>query len=68
MESRYYVADNGHQTGPFTRAEVRAKSEAGEIGPDTLVWTHGMDDWAAAESVSDISEIVTSGPPPIPGS
>lgn len=65
-ESRYYVASNGHQTGPFSRAELRGKLEKGEFGRDSIVWTHGMKDWQSADEVEGIAALFADSPPPVP--
>lgn len=65
-ESRYYLATNGHQTGPFTRAELREKHSKGEVTRDSLVWTQGMKDWQPVEDVKELASVFADSPPPIP--
>ncbi|MEO1574403.1 MAG: SPFH domain-containing protein [Pseudomonadota bacterium] len=66
-EARFYVAANGHQTGPFTKAEMRAKVGSGEVTRDSLMWTSGMDEWQDASKLPDIAELFANQPPPLPG-
>lgn len=68
IESRYYLAVNGHQTGPFTRAEMREKAAKGELTVDSLVWAQGMKDWSGAGEVEDFASIFAAKPPPLPES
>ncbi|MEO0974291.1 MAG: DUF4339 domain-containing protein, partial [Pseudomonadota bacterium] len=65
-EARYYIAINGHQTGPFTKAEVRAKIELGEVLRDSLAWRPGLAEWQAAEEVSELATLFAQLPPPLP--
>jgi membrane protease subunit (stomatin/prohibitin family) len=68
IEARYYLAVNGHQTGPFALAEMRAKLDADEFTRDDLVWTLGMEEWASAESVESLATLFGDQPPPLPKS
>ncbi len=53
--TEWYVAIGQAQVGPLPLVEVRRKWEAGDIGPDSLVWRPGMGDWAPLTGVSDLS-------------
>ena len=66
-QSRYFVALNGQQTGPFAVSELRAKTQTGELSRSTLVWCEGMANWAAADSIDELKPLFASVPPPIPG-
>jgi uncharacterized RDD family membrane protein YckC len=46
LEIPWFVLRDGQSTGPFSEAELVTAAEAGEIGPDTLVWREGMAAWA----------------------
>lgn len=63
---QYFVAVNNQQAGPFDLATLQQMIARGEVGRDTLVWTQGMAQWAAASAVSDISGFFGSVPPPLP--
>ena len=63
----YYVAVEGHQTGPFTRAEIVAKISKGEVRRETLLWSTGLENWQAAVELSDLGEAFARIPPPLPG-
>ncbi|MEM9387195.1 MAG: SPFH domain-containing protein [Pseudomonadota bacterium] len=65
-EARYYLAVNGHQTGPFTKAEVRAKIQSGELSRDSLAWRPGLEEWQEAEGVVELAQMFAQMPPPLP--
>ncbi|MEM6639122.1 MAG: SPFH domain-containing protein [Pseudomonadota bacterium] len=66
-EAKFYLAANGHQTGPFTKAEMRAKIEAGEVSRDSLMWTTGLSEWTDAGDLPDMASLFKDQPPPLPG-
>ena len=66
QEIPWYVASEGHQTGPFTKAEIRNKLESGDVNRDTLVWRQGLEEWTAAERVDELAAIFAQLPPPVP--
>ncbi len=41
----WYYVDKGERSGPFGETEMRRRIVDGLVGPDTLVWKEGMDDW-----------------------
>lgn len=47
----WYVAVHDEQVGPLDLPEIEGRWEAGEIGPNTLAWHPGMDDWAPVKDV-----------------
>ena len=53
--TEWYVAIGQAQVGPLPLAEVKRKWEAGDVGPDSLVWRPGMGDWQALSSVSELA-------------
>ncbi len=66
-ETTWFVVANGHQTGPFTRPEMRAKVQSGDVTVDSLVWTAGLKEWTPAVSVNDIAQMLADAtPPPLP--
>jgi predicted Zn finger-like uncharacterized protein len=54
-ETEWYVAIGQAQVGPLPLAEVKKKWEAGDIGPDSLVWRPGMGDWQPLSSQADLA-------------
>jgi hypothetical protein len=60
----YYYANNDQQFGPFTIEELKSK----RLKKSVLVWTDGMKEWASADSVGELKDILISEPPPLPKS
>jgi predicted Zn finger-like uncharacterized protein len=60
--SDWYVAIGESQVGPLPLPEVKRKWEAGEVGPDSLVWKPGMSDWQALSSVGDLAAALAPVP------
>ncbi|MEM7082400.1 MAG: SPFH domain-containing protein [Pseudomonadota bacterium] len=67
-EARFYVAVNGHQTGPYTLVEMNAKIAGGEVKPETLTWTQGEKDWQPAAKLTELATLFDHQPPPVPTS
>jgi GYF domain 2 len=51
MESVWYYARDGAQTGPVSFDDLKKAIGAGQIGPEDLVWREGTPDWMPAKSV-----------------
>jgi len=62
----YYVAIAGQQAGPFNRAGLIELATKEQLTKDTLVWKSGMTDWALAGEQTDLQDIWSSTPPPLP--
>jgi hypothetical protein len=60
----WYVAIEERQVGPLAPAGVKARWDAGEIGPDTLAWRAGMSDWAAIGAIPEMVQALGSKLPP----
>jgi membrane protease subunit (stomatin/prohibitin family) len=57
QQTWYYVV-SGERRGPTDFAGLRQAVASGSLGRDTLVWTRGMAEWAAAQSVSALGELL----------
>lgn len=57
----WYWAKDGERFGPHNLADVVQALQDGRIRGDDLVWTDGMDDWAAAQTIAKLKN-----PPPLP--
>src|SRR5688572_1470019 len=64
--AQYFVAVDGQQAGPFDSAGLKEQIRGGKVKKDTLVWTEGMAEWAAAAQVDAVARLFGSVPPPIP--
>lgn len=62
----YHVAINGQAAGPFDMVTLKQMAAAGQITPSSLVWKPGMTEWAMAESLDDMKEVLSNIIPPIP--
>ena len=58
----YYYAEKNQQLGPFTIEELKSK----RLKKSTLIWTDGLSDWVAAETLNELDKTLISEPPPIP--
>jgi GYF domain 2 len=66
-DTHWYYAVDGKQQGPFDEAQFRSMIERGQIGPDMLVWSASMPDWAKARDVPGLIPASTR-PPSLPPS
>ncbi len=63
----YSVAVNGQTTGPFTIAQLQEMVTAGQFSKESFVWKNGMENWATAGTVSELSGLFsTMTAPPQP--
>jgi predicted Zn finger-like uncharacterized protein len=60
----WYVAIGEAQVGPLPLVEVRKRWEAGEIGPDSLVWRPGMAEWGPLSGVPELAAFLAPVPQP----
>lgn len=59
MSNWYYVNSRGQQIGPVSYDSL---ASAG-LTPNTMVWTEGMPQWAAAGTVQQLSPLFMTPPP-----
>jgi hypothetical protein len=60
MDSWHYH-DGAQQRGPVSKVDILALRKEGKIGPDTLVWSQGMDEWKPVGKVPEL-EVSTVQP------
>lgn len=63
----FYVAINEQQAGPFDKNTLKQMAVNGQITKESLVWKSGMSDWEQASSQSELNDLWSQLPPPIPG-
>ncbi len=51
----WFVAVDEKQTGPLTPDAIREYWDRGEIGPDSLTWRQGFEDWVPLSEVSELA-------------
>jgi hypothetical protein len=56
----WYVAIKDEQVGPMGLPEVENRWESGDIGPGTLAWHPGMDDWIPVKDVPKLRYLLGS--------
>ena len=54
MSTYFYLDDNNQQQGPLTVSQLASTG----LKPETLVWTEGMGDWAPAEKVEELGNLM----------
>ncbi|MBU4198861.1 MAG: CD225/dispanin family protein [Verrucomicrobia bacterium] len=50
----WFYLKNGEQKGPVPKEFIQGLAQSGQLQRTDLVWTEGMKDWLAAETVPDI--------------
>lgn len=61
-----YIAVDGKQYGPFDQNGLVQQVQQGNLKPDTMVWTQGMAQWAAASTIPALAQLFQQAPPPPP--
>jgi|GEM_PF-64365 len=68
----FFVLINNQQAGPCDMNALRQMAGAGQLNAQTMVWTQGMPQWAAAGTVPALASLFQAPPtpptPPTPGS
>lgn len=62
----YHVAINGQAAGPFDLATLQQMAIAGQFAAASLVWKAGMAEWAKAETIAELKDILGQVPPAVP--
>ena len=65
VQTLYYVAINGQQSGPFELAAVQQMILSGQVNRESLVWKQGMPSWDAAGKILELGALFDMVPPPI---
>ena len=64
---QYMIAINGQQYGPYNIQQMQQMAQSKQITVQTLVWTQGMPQWAAAGSIPELAQFLMTPPtPPVP--
>ena len=67
MADGWYYVDGAARVGPVEAREIDQLIGTGAVGPQTLVWRQGMDQWQPAIDHFDFAAAGNgSGPPPVP--
>jgi len=66
---QWYYVEEGQQRGPIAESDFVKLFESGQLGPDTMVWTEELEQWAMARDVDGlIPSAYKPPPPPLPTS
>lgn len=57
MNEQYFIIVDGQQKGPYPREVLRMQG----MTPDTYVWREGMDGWAQASSMPELTALFAEG-------
>ena len=56
----YYIGVNGEKIGPLDQSDLTSRIKTGDLNPNTLVWTNGMDSWQKAETRTDLNALLAA--------
>lgn len=63
----WHVAINEVPVGPMRRDDVARRIASGAVGPDSLAWREGLDDWLPVRQIPELAALLgTSMPAPPP--
>lgn len=63
---RYFIGENGSQSGPFDFRNIVDRIGAGSITRETLLWKQGMATWAKAALFDELKLPLQATPPALP--
>ncbi len=67
QETRWHISINQQAAGPYDRKQIKALIREQKIDQNSLVWTEGMANWQAANSIDELIALFKpSSPPPLP--
>lgn len=64
--TRYYIANNGEQKGPFNIDELKNLVASGEVKSNTHLWKQGMSEWKILSEMEELKTVLEHIPPPPP--
>lgn len=62
----YYAVIEGDRVGPINLSAVADMIAKNQLNADTLMWTAGLDDWVAAEGLTEVQSHLANQPPAVP--
>ena len=54
-DSEWYFARNKTQHGPVRLSQLQRMAASGELGPETLVWSHGLEHWTPGSEIDELN-------------
>jgi predicted Zn finger-like uncharacterized protein len=62
----WFLGDDRGEYGPMTFAELAARCQRGEPGPNAEAWKEGFGDWLPLEEIPQLKPYLKVAPPPRP--
>lgn len=62
-ETNWFVAIEEKQTGPLTLEKLKEHWDQGDVGPDSLCWREGFQDWVPLSEVKSLAAVLAPKPP-----
>ncbi|MDO4794717.1 MAG: GYF domain-containing protein [Brachymonas sp.] len=59
----WWYASGEQKFGPYSEAQLRDLAQAGHVGPNDLVWHHGLTDWVPATTIEALLPATPVMPP-----
>jgi len=67
QQTKWHISIDQQAAGPYDSAEIKVLISKNKVTKTSLVWTEGMDNWQAAETVDKLARLFrSSSPPPLP--
>ena len=67
QKTRWHISIDQTAAGPYDQTEIKQLIRQSKVTKASLVWTEGMDNWQAANSVNELMPLFRSNtPPPLP--
>lgn len=66
MDVEWWYSKDGKRLGPVAGSQLQKLIKDNDIGPLSLVWREGMDEWTPLSEVQEFSSIRRSVPPNLP--
>ncbi len=62
----YYAVVDGERVGPINLAAVKELIEKQNVVAETLMWTAGLPEWVAADTINEVEALLANQPPAMP--
>ncbi|OQW94164.1 MAG: antifreeze protein [Beggiatoa sp. IS2] len=62
----FHIAINGQNQGPFDIVTLQQQVKTGQLTRETLVWKQGMAQWLPSGQVTELANLFSEMPPPLP--
>lgn len=62
-DATFYWAEGTHRHGPVSFSEMEALMASFKVSRETLVWQEGMGQWAKAETLPQLAQVLQKFPP-----